>query len=110
MEYKCLEVFFKPEKDKFQDVKPKKEAQVQVVIDEQTGTVEWRTSELTHTEVEKIRQILGRKKAKTKHWNELRNLLSTNSIQQVAEKNRGKKGFSVSEIKVFSSTLSKIKK
>jgi len=83
--------------------------QVQVIIDKDTGTVEWRTSYLTDGEIQQLCRLLGYKKPKSAHWNALRNALAVGSIAQVAAKNRGKKGWSESELKAFSAALPKLK-
>ena len=83
--------------------------QVQVIIDKDTGTVEWRTSYLTDGEIQQLCRLLGYKKAKPDHWNALRNALAVGSIAQVAAKNRGKKGWSESELKAFSAALPRLK-
>lgn len=110
-----LETFWqisKPTHDKtppdFEQVSKKTE-QTQVVIDEKTGTIEWRTIEFTQREIEQLQRLLGYKKAKVSHWNELRNKLAVGSIATVAAKNRSKKGYSVGELKAFSAALSKLK-
>lgn len=110
-----LETFWRVSKPTYDKTPPdfeqvsKKAEQTQVIIDEKTGTIEWRTVEFTSREIEQLQRILGYKKPKTAHWNELRNKLAVGSIATVAEKNRGKKGYSVGELKAFSAALSKLK-
>ena len=110
-----LETFWqvsKPTHDKtppdFEQVN-KRETQIQVVVNKETKMVEWRTVEFTQREIEQLQGILGYKKAKVSHWNELRNKLAVGSITTVAAKNRGKKGYSIGELKAFSAALSKLK-
>jgi len=109
MDYSFLDVFV-PKKEESQPFeRVTKSERIQTVIDEKTGTIEWRTAELTQGEVEQLMRILGYKKAKAAHWNEVRNALAVGSISQVAAKNRGKKGWSESELKAFSAALPKLK-
>ena len=108
MDYSFLDVFL-PEKEVQPFERVKKDERIQTVIDEKTGTIEWRTTELTQSEVEQLQRLLGYKRAKSAHWNEVRNALAVGSISQVAAKNRGKKGWSESELKAFSAALPKLK-
>ena len=108
MDYSFLDVFL-PEKEVQPLERVKKDERIQTVIDEKTGTIEWRTAELTPGEVEQLRRLLGYKKAKAAHWNEVRNALAVASIATVAAKNRGKKGWSESELKAVSAALSRLK-
>ncbi len=108
MDYSFLDVFL-PQKEAQSFERVSKSARIQTVIDEKTGTIEWRTAELTPGEVEQLQMILGYKKAKAAHWNEIRNALAVASITTVAAKNRGKKGWSESELKAVSAALSRLK-
>ena len=110
MDYSHLDAFI-PQKQAQRPVfdKTPQNGQVQVVVDADTGTVEWRTSYLTDNEVQQLCRLLGYKKPKTDHWNAVRNALAVASIAQVAAKNRGKKGWSESELKAVSAALSRLK-
>ena len=108
MDYSFLDVFLPPkEVQSFERVK--KDERIQTVIDEKTGTIEWRTAELTQSEVEQLQRILDYKKPKAAHWNAVRNALAVGSIAQVAAKNKGKKGWSESGLKAVSAALSRLK-
>lgn len=110
MDYSFLDVFLpdkKAQKPTFD--KTPQSGQVQVIIDPDTGTVEWRTSYLTDGEIQQLCRLLGYKKAKPDHWNAVRNALAVGSIAQVAAKNKGKKGWSIGELKAVSAALSRLK-
>jgi len=108
MDYSFLDVFLPPKEAQPFD-RVKKDERIQTVIDEKTGTIEWRTAELTRGEVEQLQRILGYKKPKAAHWNAVRNALSVASIAQVAAKNRSKKGWSIGELKAVSAAISRLK-
>ena len=108
MDYSFLDVFL-PAKEVQPFERVSKSERIQTVIDEKTGTIEWRTAELTQSEVEQLQALLGYKKPKAAHWNAVRNALAVASIAQVAAKNRGKKGWSESELKAASAALSRLK-
>lgn len=109
IDYSFLDVFVPKKEQEKPFERVTKSSRIQTVIDEKTGTIEWRTAELTPGEVEQLRRILKYKKAKAAHWNEIRNALAVASIAQVAAKNRGKKGWSESELKAVSAALSRLK-
>ena len=108
MDYSFLDIFLPP-KEAQPSERAKKDERIQTVIDEKTGTVEWRTVELTRGEVEQLQRILGYKKPKAAHWNAVRNALAVGSIATVAAKNKGKKGWSIGELKAASAALSRLK-
>ena len=108
MDYSFLDVFL-PAKEVKPFERVSKSERIQTVIDEKTGTIEWRTAELTQSEVEQLQALLGYKKPKAAHWNAVRNALAIASIAQVAAKNKGKKGWSVGELKAVSAALSRLK-